>query len=36
MRHYVNHGESIEEEAERFFSFTAPLLSASESKIKSA
>ena len=25
MRHYVNHGESIDEESERFFSFTAPL-----------
>jgi integrase len=36
MRHYINHGESIEEEAERFFSFTAPLPSTSESKIKSA
>ncbi len=36
MRHYVNHGESIEEEAERFFSFTAPLPSSSESKIMSA
>jgi len=36
MRHYVNHGESIEEEAERFFSFTAPLPSTSESKIMSA
>ena len=36
MRHYVNHGESIEEEAARFFSFTAPLPSAAESKIMSA
>ena len=25
MMHYVNHGESIDEEAERFYSFTAPL-----------
>lgn len=24
MRHYVNHGENLDEEAERFFSFTAP------------
>jgi len=25
MMHYVNHGESIDEEAERFYAFTAPL-----------
>ena len=25
MRYYVNHGESIDEEAERFYAFTAPL-----------
>ena len=25
MRYYINHGESIDEEAERFYSFTAPL-----------
>ena len=25
MMHYVNHGESIDEEADRFYSFTAPL-----------
>lgn len=25
MRHYVNHGESIDEEAERFFAFDASL-----------
>ena len=36
MRHYVNHGESIEEEAERFFSFTAPLPDSEELKITSA
>jgi hypothetical protein len=24
MMHYVNHGESIDEEAERFYAFTAP------------
>lgn len=36
MRHYVNHGESIEEEAERFFSFTALLPESKELKITSA
>ena len=25
MMHYVNHGESIDEETERFYAFTAPL-----------
>ena len=25
MRYYVNHGESLDEEAERFYSFSAPL-----------
>ena len=25
MRHYVNHGENLDEEAERFYSFSAPL-----------
>lgn len=36
MRHYVNHGESIDEEAERFFSFTAPLPESQRLKIKTA
>jgi integrase len=36
MRHYINHGESIEEEAERFYSFTAPLSDSEELKITSA
>ena len=31
-----NHGESIEEKAERFFSFTAPLPDSEELKITSA
>jgi len=35
MRHYVNHGESIDEEAERFFSFQAPS-SSSEKNLKTA
>jgi integrase len=36
MRHYVNHGENLDEEAERFYSFSAPLHSPAESKIKLA
>jgi hypothetical protein len=36
MRHYVNHGENIDEEAERFFSFTAPLPASAEPKAKTA
>ena len=36
MRHYVYHGESLDEEAERFYSFSAPLPLTSESKIMSA
>ena len=35
MRHYVNHGENIDEEAERFFSFQAPS-SSSEKNLKTA
>jgi hypothetical protein len=36
MRHYVNHGESIDEESERFFSFTAPLPDQIDEEVKSA
>lgn len=36
MRHYVNHGENLDEEAERFFSFTAPLPVSAEPKAKTA
>lgn len=36
MRHYINHGEGIDEEAERFFSFTAPLPASADAEAKSA
>jgi hypothetical protein len=36
MRHYINHGEGIDEEAERFFSFTAPLPDQIGEAVKSA
>ena len=36
MRHYINHGEGIDEEAERFFSFTAPLPASADTEANSA
>ena len=34
MRYYVNHGENLDEEAERFFSFTAPLPDQIDNSVK--